>query len=146
MKDLLIDKGDIQIQAGDLKLIDGVDKIKQDLTRWLIEDVGYNKFHPDMGGSLDSHIAEPVNSILLHEIRQQVRRSLQRYQQYQLEDIKERIEIEGDPFVAIGLSRPDSIIKEIQQIDVWKDYDRIRIQIHFTTFVDQRANITLALF
>lgn len=146
MKDLHIDGGDIQIQSGDLKIIGGVDKIKQDLTRWLIEDIGYNKFHPDMGGSLDSYIAEPVNAVLLHEIRQQVRRSLQRYQRYQLEDIKERIDIEGDPLTAIGIAQPNSIIKEFERIDVWKDYDRIRVQIYFYTFVDQRANITLALF
>lgn len=130
---------------GKINHIDKASKVVQDLRSWLLNDLGYNKFHPEMGTTLDAFVGQVVTPQLVSDIRDTVRKSLELYMEFQMQDLRERIEERGEPYIAIGLAEPSSLVRSWTNLSVKEDYGNISVRIGFTTFTDDYEEIKLIL-
>lgn len=146
MKTFKIENGDIAVdKRGRVKEIDGASKVVQDLKNWLLNDIRYNKWHPQMGTRLDNYVGQPVSAQLIMNIKEEIRTALNHYTEEQMADLKKRIDESSDPYTAIGLAEPSSIVRTFTALDVYEDYGNILVRIGFTTHTDDYEEITLAI-
>ena len=54
--------GDLSVTAGSFDLVQGSEKLKQDLTLWLTEKYRDDRFHPTYGSILDGYIGGVINA------------------------------------------------------------------------------------
>lgn len=132
-----IKNGDIIFNNG-VQIVTGTEKIVQDLESMLLNDLGYNHFHPWMGSSLDSYIGSLPQSEYLYEIRQEVEKTLSTYYDMVLDDIHVRAEEQGSVERAIALADPSSIIVEAPKAEVWTEGYRVVVSVSFKTLYNQR--------
>lgn len=78
---LALQGGDLVAQGSHLGIVAGSDKLKQDLTLWLLTRLGSNKMHPAFGSFLQSYIGGVVNSNTQTTVHNEVLRTLTNYQQ-----------------------------------------------------------------
>ncbi len=146
MKTWKISGGDVASNPkARVEYVDGPNKVVQDLRNWILNDIGYNKFHSQIGTTLDSYVGQPVSSRLLAAIRDVIRTALNTYLEMQMDDLKARIEERGDPITAIGMAEPSSMVKSWTYLDVNHDYTTIIIRIGFRTFTDDYDEVVLSL-
>jgi phage baseplate assembly protein W len=146
MKTWRIKNGDIVANVkGRIDQVEGTEKIIQDLRGWLLNDLGFNRFHPDMGTVLDYYVGQPITSQLLTNIKETVRNSLNDYMDKQMEEIKLRIDERGDPYIAIGLAEPSSLVRSWTDLKVTHDYTTIHIKISFRTFTDDVDEVVMVI-
>jgi hypothetical protein len=146
MNTLTIKNGDLRFSArGELALTSGPAKVVQDVTHWLLNDLGYNHYHPWMGASLDDFIGQPTHPGVASKIKDRIRESLNLYSDMVAADLKERIDETGDSFLAIGKSDPSSIVKDWTRLEVTPRAGDILVHIGFTTWTNESDYITLFL-
>ena len=136
MQDLKIQNGDLVLTENGFEMTRAAEKVAQDLKYCILNQLNFNRFIPNIGSSIDRYIGVFADEEILHEIRQAIRAAIKVYQDEQLREIQERIETYGDPLYAIGLSEPDSIVKEWNQIEAQVRGDRVVVGIKFTTFTE----------
>lgn len=136
MKDLKIQNGDLVLNESGLEMTSAAEKVAQDLRYVILNQLNFNRFTPNIGSSIDNYIGIFADEEMLHEIRQAIRAAIKVYQDEQLGEIQERIDTYGDPIYAIGLSEPDSIVKEWNQVEAQVRGDRVVVGIKFTTFTE----------
>lgn len=97
MKNFRITNGDLALASnGRVDMVRGQDKLSQDLTLWILEPIGQGFTTPSFGSILDSFdsngnhrfIGRNIDAQTLSEIRAEVDRILNLYQQHQIETIK----------------------------------------------------------
>lgn len=138
--------GDIALDTiGRVEEIAGSQKVVQDLRIWLLNDLGFNRFHPEMGAGLDVFVGQIADYKLLANIRSVVANSLNSYMDLQMEDLRKRIEERGEPYIAIGLAEPSSLVKEWSKIEVTEKAGDIHIRIGFRTFTEDYQEVMLAI-
>jgi phage baseplate assembly protein W len=141
-----LENGDVALNiSGRVEEIGGPKKVVQDLKSWLLNNRGYNKFAPNMGSDLDSYVGENVTEAMLHQIRSHVREHLQDYMESQMSDIRQRVEERGDPYIAIGLAEPSSLVKKWLEVSVDHIVGAIQINITFLTFTDDVEDVMIVL-
>lgn len=146
MRTWRIKNGDIAIDStGRVEIINEAPKIVQDLRSWLLNDLGYNRFHPEMGTDLDSFVGQLINGTTLSDVRATVRTALNTYLDQQMEDLRKRVEERGDPYMAIGQAEPSSIIKAWTKLDVKELGGDILISIGFRTWTNDYEEVKLAI-
>ncbi len=141
-----IKNGDVALDIhGRVEEVGGAYKVVQDLKNWLLNDLGYNKFAPHMGSNLDHYVGQEVTAALLNDIRNEVRQALEDYMESQMSDLRLRIEEKGDPYLAIALAQPSSLVKSWTELSVKAIPGAIQINIHFRTFTDDIEEVVLVL-
>ncbi len=146
MRTWKIINGDVALDTiGRVEEVAGSQKIVQDLKAWLLNDVGYDRFYPQMGAGLDSFVGQIIDYKLLASIRSAVADSLNNYMDLQMEDLRKRIEERGEPYIAIGLAEPSSLVKEWSKIEVTEKAGDIRIRIGFRTFTEDYEEVLLSI-
>jgi hypothetical protein len=141
-----LENGDVALDIqGRVEQIGGSRKVVQDLKNWMLNDKGFNSFQPKMGTYLDSYVGQESDPRMLHDIRNEVRQVLEDYMETQMSDLKKRIEERGDPYIAIGLAEPSSLV------DLWTDLavrdipGAIEITVVFKTFTDDIDEVVVVL-
>lgn len=86
---LAIANGDLVQSGSELKIVHGIDKLKQDLQLWVLERFGGDRFHPDMGSILQDMIGGVVGPTTQHRITKELERVLDNYQRVQFKAFKE---------------------------------------------------------
>jgi hypothetical protein len=90
---LKIQDGDLVPVGNQLNLVFGLEKLKQDLTLWMLEQFGGDRFHVTMGSILREFIGSVANGSARAEIQAEAYRVLQNYQALQLRRLKENPEL-----------------------------------------------------
>ncbi len=111
---------------GDLDLsttVEGLDKLKQDLSIWLREEYGVDRFHPNYGSVLQNFIGENIDELTLHLVEVEVIRVFSGFQQAQLNLIKQ------NP----GKYSMDELLDRIITVNVKLDYDTVYADVTFVT-------------
>lgn len=83
---LAIRDGDLAVTGSECQVVNGIDKLRQDLTLWLIIRIGSNRFHPTFGSALESYIGSVIVPATQAVVYNEVLRVLTNYQSmvYQL--------------------------------------------------------------
>lgn len=77
---LALKGGDLVPAGSQLAVVDGVDKLRQDLQIWLIFRYGTNTMHPAFGSALESYIGGVINSNTQAMTYKEILRVLTNYQ------------------------------------------------------------------
>ncbi len=130
---IAIENGDIAIQGDHFKLVDGTEKLTQDLTVWLKERFQSDRFHPQYGSTLDNYIGGVISNVTVYEIESEVNRVLRNYQSIQVKKFRE------DP----SKFSPAEILAEITNISSNIYYDYLEIYVYFKTYQGTNGKIKL---
>lgn len=85
---LAVSNGDLVRQGGNLAVVWGIDKLKQDLQLWVAERYGGDRFHPVLGSTLQDYIGTIISPRVKAEIEDEVMRVLDNYQRVQIYGFK----------------------------------------------------------
>lgn len=86
---LAVVNGDLAPLGGQLQIVSGSAKLKQDIDLWIRERHGIDRFHPTFGSTLESYIGQIMNSDTRVEIIDELTRVLNNYQAVQLAAFKD---------------------------------------------------------
>lgn len=128
----LTDDGDLDISSHSFGIVMGVEKLKQDLSGWLREEYGLDRFHPSYGSTLQNFIGEVIDDLTMHEIESEVQRVLSVYQQNQI------IALQKNP----GAYKMDELLDSVVSVNSKLNYDTVYVDIVFTTGSGTVAAIT----
>lgn len=141
-----IKNGDIAIDStGKLSLIGGAQKVSQDLRNFLLNEIGFSRFHPWIGSHLDDFVGQTIDSTLIQKIKSDVRDCLNLYTENQMLDLRKRIEERGNPSVAVAQADPSSLVKSWSQLNVYDDGTSIFIKIGFITYTGEEDSTDIQL-
>lgn len=112
-------EGDLAGKGSTLQVVFGIDKLKQDLDLWLRERYGGDRFHPNMGSTLQEYIGGVVSQGACQEIQGEALRVLQNYQELQIRILK------SDPQL---LSYSEMLIS-IEEVTAVGYYDSVYVRI-----------------
>jgi phage baseplate assembly protein W len=79
--------GDIDLSDRRGVVITGREKLIQQLTNWLTEAYGVDRFHPAYGSKLQSMVGAANTDAFLRELEDEVRRTIEKYMQIQAEGL-----------------------------------------------------------
>lgn len=121
---LKVVNGDLSITAGKFDLVEGTEKLTQDLTLWLTERYRDDRFHPTYGSILDGYIGGVINAKdTTVRVQSETLRVLSNYQQIQMARFKE------NP----GKFQPSELLQSVNGVDVSLSYDKVIVLVRITT-------------
>ena len=85
---LAVIDGDLAQRGSSLAIVYGVDKLRQDLSLWITERRGIDRFHPKMGSILPDFIGSLITDSTKSQIQTEIMRVLQQYQSVQMQSLK----------------------------------------------------------
>jgi phage baseplate assembly protein W len=128
---LAIVDGDLVQNGSQLGLVFGLDKLKQDVNMWLMEQYGGDRFHLNMGSILQDFIGGIASKAALAEIYAEVLRVLQNYQKMQYRRLKENPE---------SMSASEWLVS-IADITTSMNYDSVNVSVTLGTASRQAMTI-----
>ena len=121
---LKVVNGDLSVTAGKFDLVQGQDKLIQDLTLWLVEKYRDDRFHPTFGSILDNFIGGVINANdTIVRVQSETLRVLSNYQQTQLARFKE----------TPNKFQPSELLQSVNGVNVSLSYDKVIVLIRITT-------------
>lgn len=132
---IAIEDGDIQMKGSALGIVSGLDKLHQEMSVWMRERYGSDRFHLTYGSILDNFIGGVIDDGIVAEIQSEVMRVLQNMQALQLRALK------GSPEL---LSR-DELLVSVDDIEARVEYDRVAVTIRFTNGARQQGSTAVAV-
>lgn len=121
---LKVVNGDLSITAGKCDLVQGHDKLVQDLSLWLTERYRDDRFHPAYGSILDGYIGGVINpSDTIARIHSETLRVLSNYQQSQMARFRE----------VPNKFQPSELLESVNGVDVSLSYDKVIVLVRITT-------------
>lgn len=131
---LAIADGDLVQKGSQLSLVQGVDKLKQDIYLWIMERYGGDRFHVNMGSILQEFIGGIATESTRAEVHAEIFRVLQNYQAVQLRRFKE------DP----RLLSASELLVSVDDIVTKISYDTVNVTIKLRNGSSQSTTITVA--
>lgn len=116
---LAISDGDLVQQGSQLGLVFGVNKLKQDVNLWMLEQYRGDRFHVSYGSILQDFIGGIANEASRAEIYGEVLRVLQNYQVAQRRRFNENPE----------LFSASELLVEVDEVDVTMSYDTVTVVV-----------------
>jgi phage baseplate assembly protein W len=116
--DLKIIAGDLRIDGGDLALVRGSDKLKQDLVKIVLTEVGSNPLQPWYGSLVSNNLIGsglPMD-IIINTAKSQLERSIETLKQLQTDQASKGQKL-----------TPDEQISFIQGISVMQDSKNLQV-------------------
>lgn len=130
----MVVNGDLSITAGRFDLVQGTDKLKQDLTLWLTERYRDDRFHPTYGSILDGYIGGVINANdTIVRVQSETLRVLSNYQQIQIARFKESPE----------KFQPSELLQSVNGVNVSLSYDKVIVLVRITTAARTNTTITV---
>lgn len=124
--------GDLDMSTGLFQNVTGVEKLTQDLGLWLREPYGTDRFHPLYGSVLDQYIGSNINSLTEHEVKTEVIRVLNAFQQIQL------VSMRKNP----SKYDLDELLDSVEDVKIRLTYDTVFIDIKFRTALGSIGRVT----
>lgn len=132
---LKLSDGDLSATGSHLDIVQGIDKLTQDIDLWLREDYQIDRFHTSFGSILDSFIGGVIDNTTQITVQAEILRVMQNYQNLQLLRFKAKPE----------KFSPDELLHEVTGINVQVAYDKIVANLYFTTVSGATGATTLAV-
>lgn len=86
---LAVVNGDLAMAGGQLQIVHGVAKLKQEIDLWVRERYGIDRFHTTFGSTLENYIGQVVTDDTQAEIAYELTRVLRNLQAVTLRALKE---------------------------------------------------------
>jgi hypothetical protein len=133
---LKVVNGDLSITAGRFDLVQGTNKLIQDLTLWLTERYRDDRFHPTYGSILDGYIGGVINANdTIVRVQSETLRVLSNYQQVQMARFRE----------FPNKFQPSELLQSVNGVSVSLSYDKVIVLIRITTAARTTTTITVGL-
>lgn len=132
---LAVADGDLSMKGSQLGIVHGVDKLKQDISLWLLEPYRSDRFHSTYGSILDSFIGQVISDDTVGMVQSEVMRVLQNYQSLQYRLLRENPE---------RLSA-DEVLVDIADIKTRINYDQVIVTIQFVTGSRQVGQLSVGV-
>ena len=131
---LAIVDGDLAKRGSQLALVFGVNKLKQDMNCWLLEQYGTDRFHTNMGSILQEFIGGVVSGSTSVEVEAEILRVLENYQAMQVKRFRENPQ---------KLS-PSELLVSVDSVDVTVDYSVVRATVRVRNGSNEATTINVA--
>lgn len=128
---LAIVDGDLVQKGSQMGLVFGVNKLEQDIYLWLMERYGGDRFHTNMGSTLQEYIGGIASESTRAEVHAEIFRVLQNYQAVQLRKFKENPEL---------LSASELLVS-VDEISTQMSYDTIAARLRLRNGSEQQTTI-----
>lgn len=130
---LAIVDGDLAQKGSQLSIVQGVDKLRQDIYLWIMERYGGDRFHVNMGSILQEFIGGIATESTQAEVHAEIFRVLQNYQAVQLRRFKE------DP----QLLSASELLVSVDDIVTKISYDTVNVAIKLRNGSSQSTTIAV---
>lgn len=149
-KSFKIVSGDLSVGAGrSFELVEGSNKLAQDLRLWILERIGTDPATPTYGSALDggiidgqeipSFIGQPITSARISEIQTEIYRILELYQQTQLEKMQTEMALFNGKHTLSG----SEVLASIDSVDTAASGDIIIARVTVSDAADNQFNILI---
>lgn len=128
---LQILNGDLSQQGSQLGIVANVDKLTQDLTLWMTERYGIDRFHPAMGSSFQNWIGGIISYHTQQMVQNEAERILDNYQKVQYRGLRE----------APQLYSLSELLYSINSIKVSIAFDTVSVAINVSNAQQQPTTI-----
>lgn len=128
---LAITNGDLEIQGNELRLVFGVDKLRQDFNAWIQERYGGDRFHLNYGSILQDFVGHVVDEDARDQVYAEVLRVARNYQAVQ------KRAMQDDPTL---LSHSEMLV-DVTDVSAKIDYDTVSVSIKLINGSDQVAKV-----
>lgn len=115
--------GDLSVTGSTMDIVQGTDKLGQDIDLWLREQYQIDRFHPTFGSVLDYFIGGIVSVSTQVEIQSEIIRVLTNYQTVQLAAFK------ANP----SKFATNELLNTFSVTNIQASYDKILVTVSFTT-------------
>jgi phage baseplate assembly protein W len=133
---LALVNGDLMPAQGGYLLYSGVDRIRQDLTLALLEDYGYDRFHPRWGSVIKQYIGNVITPQLQSLVRAEVNRIVQNYIAIQQAEVLRDSQVD-----VVGRFSTSDVVRSLLSIKTTIEMDRIDVQLALETLA--RTSVTI---
>lgn len=131
---LAIVDGDLAKRGSQMALVFGINKLKQDINCWLLEQYGGDRFHSNMGSVLQEFIGSVVSGSTPVEVEAEILRVLENYQATQVKRFKENPQ----------KFSPSELLVSVDAVTVTVDYSVVRATIKIRNGSNQVTKINVA--
>jgi hypothetical protein len=129
---LALANGDLVQQGSNLGVVYGTSKLTQDMTCWLEERLGVDRFHPRYGSVLPNFIGTMINASTQAAIQSEIDRVLGNYQAVQNKDFQ------ANP----QLYSLDQLLNTLANVNIGISYDTVSADISVTTGANTLATVS----
>lgn len=127
--------GDINLKGNTFAIVTSTQKLEQELSIWLRERFGSDRFHTNYGSTLDYYIGRVVSDTAVFEIQSEVERVLKNYQALQFRKFRQSPE----------LLDPSEILAVVNSVVAKPSYDSVEVTVHFTTYQGTQSNLSVMI-
>ena len=120
---LALQNGDLVTQGSTLAIVSGTGKLKQDMSLWLTERLGVDRFHPRYGSVLPDFIGGVIDMTTQSKVQGEVDRVLGNYQTIQTASFA------ANP----QLFSFDELLSALNYVNVGLTYDTVSVAVGVTT-------------
>lgn len=131
---LQIANGDLVQQGSTLSIVSGINKLTQDMTLWLSERYGIDRFHPAYGSNFHNYIGGIISYGTQSMVYNEALRVLDNYQKIQFMAFK------ANP----SLFSLSELLYSINAINVAINFDTVNVSVSVSNGQQQQASITVA--
>lgn len=128
MKSPKLVNGDFQIGPGGYLMVEGSQKVIQDLGAIVREPYGQDRFHPRWGTILEDYIGRAIGKESSALIRSEIQRLIQNYIVVQNQQMEKDAQAGRKPRY-----KPSEIVSAVSGIAVQQAYDRINVKVSVET-------------
>lgn len=136
MKTLAIRNGDLAIGPGGYEMIDGEEKVRQDLGVAAREPLGCDRFHPRWGTVLHSYVGSAFAPETEALVRAEIIRVVQNYVAVQGEQMQRDANYRNRPRYSTS-----EIIDRIENIDVRQEFDKLHVRVTLRTVAGRSVTV-----
>lgn len=131
---LKVVNGDLSVTAGKFDIVQGKDKLTQDLTLWLTERYRDDRFHPTYGSILDGYIGGVINAQdTIVRVQSETLRVLSNYMQIQMARFRESPQ----------KFQPSELLQSVNGVEVSLSYDKVIVLVRITTAARTTTSISV---
>jgi phage baseplate assembly protein W len=131
---LKVANGDLVQSGSQMAIVDATDKLRQDVTLWLAERIGIDRFHPAMGSQLQNYIGGIINFNTQSMVYAEVMRVLDNYQKVQFQAFRQK-----PTNFSLG-----ELMYAINNVNVNVGYDSVNVAISVANAQQQIVNTTVS--
>jgi len=144
MYGLKVAEGDLAVRGdGNISEVRGAERLRQELSHWLLEPVGTDTLYPRFGSMLDGMVGSPMLPEYISEVRTEVGRVVTNYVEYQ----KRMMNADRERGAALFLENwpDDEIVDTVDGIAVENVADRLLVTVKLTTVAGTRVAVSRQL-
>lgn len=144
METWALSQGDLDVAGdGNVTSITGADRIRQEISCWLMEPLGSDPLYPKFGSKLWDSIGMIATDMELMEIKAEVTRVVNNYIEYQQIQMNEAKSKDAQSF--LNSWTKDDIIQSFDGVDVYSVGDTVTVSISLTTASGNDIEVTKTL-